>query len=98
MMAVRFEHLDAGERLRKSRRWLCGWQKRIEPGDIDGYREHLPIWVTRKTLGSSKTYRSGSASRTSNRVLKSFEGWSMWKTEIGGPGPRRRRRLRIATC
>src|SRR5215469_3063437 len=46
MMAVRFEHLDDGERLRKSRRWLCGWQKRIELGDIDGYREHLPIWVT----------------------------------------------------
>ena len=42
---VGFEHLNDGERLRKSRRWLCGWQKRIEPGDIDGYREHLPIWV-----------------------------------------------------
>ena len=37
--------LDDGERPRKSRRWLCGWQRRIELGDIDGYREHLPIWV-----------------------------------------------------
>jgi hypothetical protein len=52
------------------------------PPQMDvGGRKHvavndLPI-AQGKTFGSSRTYRFWSASSTSNRVLKSFVGWSM---------------------
>src|SRR5438128_269498 len=44
-MAVRFEHLDDGERPRKSLIWWYGWRRRIRPGVIAGFKARSRIWV-----------------------------------------------------